>query len=186
MATYPPFQTLLNCPDPKDVMRVKRSFCSIFSLCAEVFISATIIVLLNIAFDGVAKLSMIWSVLPDISLRWLGFFPALLLLNAFREYHDDLYIFGLHGVTEHQGRLSLTKRVPHVKYSDILSLRVRQDVWGRIFNYGDLDLDTAAEAEVEIVIEGVSSPDELCKLVEKLRLHSLRHGMADQTNTEYQ
>lgn len=166
------------------MMRVKRSFCSIFSLCAKVIASALLVVLINLIFDGAIRLSFLWPVLPDISLRWLGIFPALLLLNTLREYHDDIYIFGLHGITQHQGRLSLTKRVPHVKYSDILSLKVRQDPWGRIFNYGDLDLDTAAEAGVEIVVEGIDSPDELCRLVESLRLYSLKHGMADQVQIE--
>lgn len=179
MSAYPPFDSLLRSPDPKNVLQAKRSFLSILSQCAKVFIATVIVVIINAAFDGVAPFSLIYSGLPDISLRWLGIVPALLLLNAIREYHDDLYIFGLHGVTEYQGRLSLTKRVPHIKYSDILSLRVRQDPWGRIFNYGDIDLDTAADAGVEIIIEGIYSPDELCLLIEKLRRHSFKTGMAD-------
>ena len=184
MSTYPPFDELLRSPDSKDVLRAKRSVLSILSQCAKVFLSTALVVAINAAFDGVARLSLIFSILPDISLRWLGVLPAFLLLNAIREYHDDLYVFGLHGVTEYQGRLSLNKRVPHVKYSDILSLRVHQDPWGRIFNYGNIDLDTAADTGVEIVVEGVSSPDELCRLVERLRLHSIRSGMADEIAQE--
>jgi membrane protein YdbS with pleckstrin-like domain len=179
MATYPQFETLLHCADPKDVMRAKRSVLSIFSLCAKAFLSAAVVIAINAAFNGSLRLSAVWAALPDISLRWLAIFPALLFLNVIREYHDDIYIFGLHGITQHQGRLSLNKRVPHVKYSDIQSLRVRQDPWGRVFNYGDVDLDTAADAGVEMIIEGVSSPIELSKLIDRLRLYSLRTGMAD-------
>lgn len=180
MSTYPDYQSLLESPDSNDVMRIKRSVASILSLCAKVFISILLVVLINLAFGGVVRLSLLWSALPDISLRWLALLPALLLLNAVREYHDDIYIFGIHGITQHQGRLSLTKRVPYVKYSDILSLKLRQDPWGRIFNYGNIELDTAAEDGVELTIEGISSPNELFKLVEQLRLHSTKAGMVDQ------
>lgn len=184
MATYPTFESLLRAPDSKNLLRVKRGLRSIFSMCAWVFITFVLVAVTNIAFDGVAQLSRFSPGLPDISLRWLALIPALLLLNVLREYHDDVYVFGLHGITQYQGRLSLSKRVPHVKYADILSLRVRQDPWGRILNYGDIDLDTAADAGVEMIIEGVPNPDELSKLVERLRLYSLRTGMAEPHQSE--
>lgn len=181
MSTYPDYQSLLECPDSNDVMRIKRSIASILSLCAKVFISVVIVITIDLIFGGEIKLSLVWSSLPDISLRWLAILPALLFLNVVREYHDDIYIFGMHGITQHQGRLSLNKRVPYVKYSDILSLKLRQDPWGRIFNYGNIELDTAAEAGVELTIEGISSPDELFRLVEQLRLHSTKAGMVDRS-----
>ena len=179
MSAYPTYESLLRSANPKEVLHVKRSISSILSLCAGVFISILVVLAINLFFGGVLELSAFSPNYPDISLRWLGIVPALLLLNVLRAYHNDLYVFGLHGVTQYQGRLSLNKRVPYVKYSDILSLKVRQDPWGRVLNYGDIDLDTAADAGVEMVVAGVSNPDELSRLVEQLRLNSFKTGMVD-------
>jgi hypothetical protein len=51
---------------------------------------------------------------------------------------------------------------------------VKQDIWGRIFNYGSVDVSTAAQTENELIIDGVLHPWELAMLIDRIRSRSYR------------
>lgn len=166
---YPSFDEVLDAPDPERVFEVHRSLRSIISHFLLFLISVVVVYVINVAFAELPSVVRLVLMSP----RWLAIIPAALLLNIIRIHHDDLYIFSLKGVTHYEGRLSLSSSVPYVKYADIRSLRVRQGVWGRVFGYGDLDLDTAANNDVELSISGIIAPQELQELIEELRHHNL-------------
>ncbi len=166
---YPSFKDLQNAGNKEELFRAHRSLRSELSTVAKIVISGLLILFLNVFFEGYLRLSSVIEGVPDISLRWLALVPAFYGLSLLRGYYDVVYVFGTEGVKQYKGRLSLNKKVPYVKYHDVLALRVHMDPWGRIFNYGDIDLDTAANDDIEMIIEGVANPQELANLLEDLR-----------------
>lgn len=120
----------------------------------------------------------------NFSVRWLAVIPVVMLLEILRRYNNDLYIFGLEKVTKEQGRLSLSYSVPVVKYMDIRSVTVVQDIWGRIFNYGNVELSTAARTGAELVLEAVGDPEALAVFLEDCRSHVKRMGLDGRSRHE--
>jgi hypothetical protein len=114
-------------------------------------------------------------VIKYISPRWLGFIPAVFLLEIFRRRHDDLYTFAENRIMHRAGRLSLNYRVPSVQYTDIRSIRVVQSIWGRMLGYGNVELGTAAQEGVELTLEGVLAPQDIADLLDGLRAHAENH-----------
>lgn len=119
---------------------------------------------------------------PLSTLPFAGFFspriftviPLVLLLEIVRRVHNDLYVFSQHRLTHLHGRFSLSYNVPVIKYEDIRAINVVQDFWGRIFDYGDIAVGTAAHEGNEILISGVRSPEQLAMLLDQLRTNSLK------------
>lgn len=158
MAAYPDVKELLTAPDKSELLQVRRSWRSILSNIFASVAAAIIVYGINNYFE-------------EPRLRWLGIVPALLLLESLRRYHDDLYTIGESSITHRSGRLSLSYSIPVVKYLHIRSLAVIQDIWGRIFDYGDISIATAAQDRNEMIIKGVRSPLGLASLLEDLRTH---------------
>jgi len=104
-----------------------------------------------------------------ISVRWLAVVPAAILLEIFRRLYDDLYIFREERVLHHDGKLSLTYVVPAIRYSDIRAITVYQNVWGRLLDYGDIAVGTAAQDGAEISFIGIRDPKGLARLLDELR-----------------
>ncbi len=159
MGFYPDIQELLQGEDYERLLVTRRS---LFALAR------------NIIWAGIFAVVIYYLVLyfEDPRFRWLAVIPVVLLLEVLRKYHDDLYMLGMHKVTHFNGRLSLSYSVPVVKYAHIRSVTVNQDIWGRIFDFGDVMIQTAAQDKNEVVLEGVRAPLELATLVEDLRNHS--------------
>jgi len=122
--------------------------------------------------------------LRGFSPRWLTLIPLIFLAEVFRKYHDDLYIFGTHKITHQRGRLSLSYKVPVVKYLDIRSITVIQDIWGRILDFGNIEISTAAQQGPEMVVTGVRAPEDLALLVEDLRNYSRDLEISEVTEQE--
>ena len=168
MTRYPDARQLLAGQDPERLLEVRRALVSILSQMMYFFGALIVVALLN-WYWGDFQFSQDMPVLRHFSLRWLFVLPLGLLVEIVRRYQDDLYVFGRDKVTHYNGRLSLSLHVPSIKYADIRGISVFQDIWGRILNYGDIALDTAAQKEVDILICGVAAPDRLALLVEELR-----------------
>lgn len=162
MASYPDYESLKNNPDKEKLLEVKRSIRSIFPLIFWFIVSASGVLYLMDFLDGEADMG--W-----FSPRWLAVIPALFLIEIARRRYDDLYTFSDQRVQQFHGRLSLKLLVPTIKYIDIRSIEIHQSIWGRILNYGDISLGTAAQAEVELELLGVVSPIELSQIIERLR-----------------
>lgn len=104
-----------------------------------------------------------------VSVRWLALLPAIVLLEFFRRLYDDLYIFREERVLHHDGRLSLNYIVPSVRYSDIRAITVYQNIWGRLLDYGVVEVGTAAQDGAEVSLIGVRDPKGLARLLDELR-----------------
>lgn len=100
--------------------------------------------------------------------RLLGLIPALLVLNQLRIYFNNVYIFTNRAITQHKGLLSTSYGTYSIEYKHIRNAMVTQNLRGRILNYGDIMLDTAATDSVEIFIQGIYAPRQLLKCVENI------------------
>ena len=85
------------------------------------------------------------------------------------QFKYPLYLFEKDRITRQGGRLSLQYTVPAVRYIDVRAIGVSQSFWGRIFDYGDVEINTAALDDGEMFLEGIRAPDELGRLVEQIR-----------------
>lgn len=171
MSIYPTIEELPLQSKNKVLFKVQRSPRSTLSYIFLAIFLAFVVFVLNYNFPHF-RVSETTPVLKWISFRWLAIFPAIVLLEMIRKYHDDLYIFGKHRITHLNGRLSLSYSIPVVKYQDIRAITVTQDIVGRVFNYGTVEIGTAAQEGAELKIEGVRNPWELADLVDELRSRS--------------
>lgn len=155
------------------LFETRRSFRSIMSNTIVFLISVLIIIGFTL-YSPSGNLIGVFTQKFHLSNRWLGLIPAILLIEIFRKYHDDLYSFKLHNVTHFDGRLSLNYSVPNIRYVDIRAMVVDQDIWGRILDYGNIQLDVAAQEGGEVLFVGIRSPESLIDLIEALRQNSIR------------
>lgn len=165
---YPDLETLLQGKDRAKLLVIKRSWLSILSS-VFLFLKALLIVyVINLIFYDV-QFSKYIPFLKYFSIRWLAIVPAIFLIEVIRRYHNDIYILGLQRITRISGRLGLSYKVPTVNYAHIRSVRVDQDIYGRIFNYGNIAVSTAAQEDVELWLEGIRDPEGLAGLIEDIR-----------------
>jgi hypothetical protein len=165
---YPTLEELLIAEDKTKLLEVRRAFRSNIVPFSILGLTLLGVIALFVNYPDARFPDSIPAV-GGASLRWLAVLPAVVLLEIIRRYHDDLYIFGIEKVTHYEGRLSLNSSVPSLKYSDIKAIQVEQTIPGRLLNFGNVLLDSAAQDGAELVISGVLSPLELAKLVERLR-----------------
>jgi membrane protein YdbS with pleckstrin-like domain len=168
---YPSLETILAQPDRSRLLEVKRSLRSILPLIFSFIVSAILVFLLIDWLENRPWLEQL-PVIKHISPRWLGFVPAIFLLEILRRRHDDLYTFAENRIMHRAGRLSLNYRIPSVHYTDIRSVRVVQSIWGRILGYGNVELGTAAQDGVELTLEGILDPQQIADLLDGLRAHT--------------
>ena len=183
MSYYPTFDELIGGTDSTRLLEVRRSFRSVISSIALFVFCAAAVYVLNYFFAD-ARIHTTIPVIRSLSTRWLAIIPALVLLEIFRKYHDDLYVFAAHRITHYEGRLSLYSTLPSLKYVDILSITVRQDIWGRLLDYGNIELDSAGTSEVELTISGVRRPAELALIADQFRVYSTALGSIDQQHEQ--
>jgi hypothetical protein len=106
--------------------------------------------------------------IPDYY-RWLSLVPIGVGLNLLRVYYNDIYILGAEKISREHGRISFFFSVPSINYSDIRGIIVQQGFWGRLLDFGNVLLGTAAYEGHELVLEGVKAPNELASLIEEFR-----------------
>ena len=173
MAYYPSFEQIISQPNSQRLLEVKRSLRSIIPNIFYFCVSVVAVYLLNYYFYDWSPPQTV-PVLKHFSVRWLALVPVLFLAEIVRRYHDDLYIFELHRLTHLEGRLSLSYKVPVITYVDVRAITVFQDIFGRIFDYGEVSIGTAAKDADELIISGVRDPVGLARIVDQFRDYSKR------------
>jgi hypothetical protein len=189
---YPTLEQLLEAPDKDRMLEVHRSLRSNLPGIALLLASTAFVFAINLsawqASEGAPQdasyLTYFGSLLlstgiPPTGLRWLGIVPAIILLELFRRFNDDLYVFALESATHYEGRLSLSSSVPSVKYEDIKAITVEQNLVGRLFDFGNILLDTPAQDGVELTVSGVRSPLRLAMLIEEMRENAIRQHRSE-------
>ena len=168
---YPPIEDIISRTDSPKLLEVNRSVLSITSAIIWFILSSSLVIII-LNYFGNINISI--PFLSSIKLRWIVLIPAIQLLAILRLYHDNLYVFYKTRMTHLGGRLSLQYYVPEVNYKDIRAISVQQDILGRMLDYGNIQIDTAALDKSEIIIEGVRAPFELSKIIELFRAYELK------------
>lgn len=165
---HPAFEQIIRAPNRNALLVLKRCVLSLMPRLILFGCSVIVLFFFNLyvaSFEGI-------PLLASLSPRWVALFPLIILLDTMRIYYNDAYVFGERKLTRHQGRFALTSSYPSIKYVDIRGITVHQTFWGRVFNYGDVAIGTAAQAGEELVIEAVEDPKAVVVIVEKLREHN--------------
>lgn len=170
MKHYPDAQQLLASKNGnKELFDAKRSLLSILSI-IFLCLSTTVAIFL---LDLIAHYFH-FNILNYFSIKWLYIIPSVIGLEILRRQYDQLYVFTRDTITEHKGRLSMSMVVPSIRFEDIRSISVEQDIVGRIFQYGNIKIDTASTSTDELEITGIRYPRELALLIEDLQIESLK------------
>ncbi|RMD87326.1 MAG: PH domain-containing protein [Candidatus Dadabacteria bacterium] len=114
---------------------------------------------------------------------WVWIPPVLCLLEIFRKYYNDLYIFDRYRIIHKKGLLSLKYSKPVLRYADIRAISISQSIIGRLLNYGRIGLSSAAEDVDEIVVHGVIGPKEFAALVDAMRTETEKQMLKQEMNT---
>lgn len=115
----------------------------------------------------------------SIPIFWLP--AAFFLLWALIRIYNVRYSMTAKGLETIVGILAITKRSVKIRYEDIRSVETEQTIIERILNIGTVEVGTSATGGIEIVFEGVDSPQELQILIQKekgrrLALHQSSKG----------
>ncbi|GEM_PF-1018870 len=167
LVTYPAFEEITSRQGDKELLATYRSFNSLLPLIALFLILATFSFSLTAFFSGGAGGSVLQFL--NFSPRWFALPPALVLLEIIRRRFNDKYILGREILQHIGGRIALRYYIHIIKYSDIRAVNVVQSFWGRMLNFGTLEVSTAAQGEGDVFFYGVRSPEELAQLIEQFR-----------------
>ncbi|MDC0357191.1 PH domain-containing protein [Oligoflexia bacterium] len=94
---------------------------------------------------------------------------VLLLLEIIRRYFNHLYYFDKNRITHRSGRVSFNLRVSVVKYLDVREIKVKQNILGRMFKFGNIEIATASTDDAEIELKDVALPKRIAKWVHEVR-----------------
>lgn len=92
----------------------------------------------------------------DLPLLW--FLPAFFLGKTLFNIYNVAYVFFGRGIEAREGILSLQTRVTRIRFEDVRVIEVHQTIFQRLLGVGQVDIGTAATAEVEIMMRGVARP----------------------------
>lgn len=158
--------------DKDSLLEIKRPFRANMALLIYFLLSVVAYVIINATAASLSPED--YPFLQVLSPRWLIIVPFILLVEMVRRHLDHLYVFSHNKLTKIEGRLSFKYNVPSIKYSDIKGIVVHQSFWGRVFDYGQVALGTAAQDEAELVMDGVGNPYGVAELIEQLRAYNIR------------
>ena len=101
-----------------------------------------------------------------LAYEWLR---VILVLEIARRYFNTLFIFDADGVTGHSGLLGLNLASASVDYRDIREVQLRQDLLGRLLDYGEIRISTAAKSDYEVVLPGMNCPHQVVEVFDCMR-----------------
>lgn len=158
-----------------------RSLKSLFRQIAYLLFSIAVLYLFE--FSAIYVFGAGWRTkipfVGQFSFRWFALVPMAALVEIVRCYNNDLYVLERERIVHHAGLLSWTYNVPSIRYYDIRAIRINQGVVGRILNFGDIELSTAAQERSELIITGIHDPIEFCRTIEEMR--TWHHGATTTT-----
>lgn len=107
-----------------------------------------------------------------LPLYWL--MPFFVLILGVARVYNVKYVIDSRGLEAKVGILSLNQRITRILYNDIRSAETDQTLLQRVLNIGDVEVGTAATAEIEIVFSGISAPQEVQNIIQRERDRALQ------------
>jgi len=101
----------------------------------------------------------------------LGIVLALIIVGSItiRRYRFK-YTINVDTVESREGIIA--RNTVQIFCSDVRALVVKQNGFGRLFNYGDLEISSAADAGIKVAFKGVHRPYNIRDIVLRLRRES--------------
>lgn len=99
----------------------------------------------------------------------LWFLPLFSLMISIYKMYNVKYKVDNRGIEATVGRISVKQRVNRVRYEDIRAIDIHQTIIQRMLDVGSLEMGTAASAETEVILDGISAPYELKDMLERER-----------------
>lgn len=109
----------------------------------------------------------------DLTLPMFAIVPFVLLALAAIRIYDVRYVIDSRGLESRIGILGFHQRTVRVRFNDIRSAETEQTLLERVFDVGDVEVGTAATADIEIVFEGVAAPHEVQDMIQRERDRAL-------------
>lgn len=120
-----------------------------------------------------------WELRLALPIFWL--MPFIAIGSTVAKIYDVRYTINQREIQAIIGILAFNKRITGVRYEDVRSVEIEQTLLGRIFNFGDVEISTAATGTVEIIFRGIESPTEVQDMLQRERSNrreaSRRAGM---------
>jgi uncharacterized membrane protein YdbT with pleckstrin-like domain len=136
------------------------------------FIACVLSIILSRHFPGSVITGEVISIgstklVLSLPLYWL--IPAITLMSAVVRIYDVKYVVDGSGIETRIGILSLHQRVTRIRFEDIRSAETEQSISERMLDIGDVFIGTAAQAGIEIAMEGIASPEEVQDMIHRER-----------------
>jgi len=134
----------------------------------------------------VGELFTLGAIRVELHLPLLWFVPVGFLGTAIFRLYDVRYMIDGDGVVSQSGLINFRKRTVRVRFEDIRSVKTHQDLIGRLFDIGQIEIRTAAASDLEIFLKGVSAPLEIHSMIEseKAQRQNLTGRMAKVTSNK--
>lgn len=108
--------------------------------------------------------------IPDYAKYYYAAFALWLVIRAFKillRMLGSAYTIYTDVVTSRVGIIA--RNISQVRIADIRGMTISQSIIGRMLNYGNVIIGTAATGEAEIIMRGVSSPASIIAEIDSLR-----------------
>jgi uncharacterized membrane protein YdbT with pleckstrin-like domain len=119
-------------------------------------------------WSWILLMSVVISILVKVD-QWslsLFFFLILVGLILFLRFRH-LYLVSNIRVISREGLIA--RHEVEIQLRHIRAFNVKQSVIGRILSYGDIEISSAADSAIKVVLKGVCSPYELKERIRELR-----------------
>lgn len=113
-------------------------------------------------------------VVLSLPLAWLA--PLSVLFYLLFRMYNVRFTVDHRGVEAILGVLSLNQRIIRIRYEDIRSIETEQTLIERALDVGDVEIGTAATAEIELALCGVGAPREIQEMLQAERDKRQRAG----------
>jgi len=121
-------------------------------------------------FEGVGLVIVagftLWLGVPAVFF-WVPLFglviAALMIFVAVARAHSTLYVVSNHGVSKKQTQPSF--RIETIPLNKIANITLSWGIWGRIFHFGTLCINSSSLDYNPLVLTGVNNPQALRRLI---------------------
>ncbi|MBX7139300.1 MAG: PH domain-containing protein [Oligoflexia bacterium] len=107
------------------------------------------------------------SVHLSLPLFWL--LPVASLFDLLYRVYNVRYLIDTKFIEARTGVLSLRQNIVRVRYEDVRGIETDQSIMGRMLDFGDVQIGTAASSGMEIIMTGVGAPKEIQEMIQRER-----------------
>lgn len=95
--------------------------------------------------------------------------PFVILCWTMLKIYNVRYVVDSRGIEACEGIFAVNQRITRIRYEDIRSIETEQSITERLLDIGDLEMGTAAQADVEVTFHGIAAPHEVLGMVQRER-----------------